>query len=249
MLTINNPFGAGAPAGLAVQIAYRVGSKWETDDLTDMGSKTWCRADPADKVEEVIVMVSNSNLPPAANSPAFSKPVAVVRDACGFTGEAHGTHTFNLGTEWVVEVDATDLVFLPSGASVNFYKPISGTIKTTYSGVYYNDTDETPGPCTVSGSLTVPVGPDDGYISIIPQQGGSITYSLAGNTSGQVALTISCPGDPPTNATNISQYWMLANSIATANANLLEGNALGPPTDNSTSEFNWHFERSQAPTP
>ncbi len=244
MLTINNPFGSGAPTGLAVQIAYRVGSTWETDDLTDMGSKTWCRTDPADKVEEVIVMVSNSNLPPAANSAAFSRPLAVLRDACGFTGEAHGTYIFNTsGTEWRAEVDATQLVFVAFPGSLTTFKTVSGTVTQTYSGVVYNDTDETPGPCILSGSTTVPVLEDDGFLTITAQDANSVTYNLSGFTpETNVNATISCPGDPPSNISLSSQFWVQVSGRISNSKNVLEGTA---PGASEGSEYNWRLERSQ----
>lgn len=238
-LQINNPF-TTTPAGVAVQIAYMIDGAWHTEDITGVGGRSFCRNTPGNRVTEVVVIISNSNLPPAAPSPEFSKPLAVVRDACGWTGEAHAEHHFTTGLsggDWTVTVDATNLVFKSNGLL------LSGNVKTTYAGVYYSDTGPTPGNCTVSGSGEIQAAENSGSILITSQDATSIHYSTSGFVFYSFPITVQCPGDPPSQQSGSSQFWVQVEGQVSNNLNLLEGTATKQTTPDASVTYNWHYER------
>jgi hypothetical protein len=241
-------------AHASVQAFIKTANGWEAEDWTAKTTRAFCLDSEDGWVDEVVVIIGNSDWEGANDLAPATQPSFVGSEVpCAWQGEAHGTHTF-VGAEqdWAVQMDATELVFFPSVDVEGRFEALSGTVTATFSGVAFYDEDNTPGPCLMTGTKSVPVdaGVSWHYIQIISEAGGTLHYRGSGLTVFDVPLVISCPGDEPMPATNGSLHWLsTADDEATTNPKVLDG-SWTTTTDfmgtHITGTYHWHFTAAEA---
>lgn len=179
-----------------LQALLKIGGVWqESDDWTAIERKHFCLEKPEENVEELLLMVSNSNwqdrnhsLPPSA--------VRVLASEVGCLGTWSGTisaerNFFYPLDSGVIERVTTQVTFvrdpdLPVHETEEWFEVEAGTMTWTLDGIYNG--------CTYSGGpITVPILPVDGYLSIDTSTDPD-SYSGGGGSHREGSFTVSCDG-------------------------------------------------------
>jgi hypothetical protein len=233
---------------IAVQALVKIGGQWQTlQDWSSEETVSFCREKDEEQVEELIIIISKSGEATKAWGPA-QDPTMKALDSCGWRGEAHGTTNFHTsGDDWTVQMDATDLVFLPSDAKPGRFDAVEGQVTATFSGVYWWSDD---GPCMVAGTKTVPAGEGSWeFIQMLSEDEDAIHYWGNGYTEFRVPLTVTCPGEDPISAENGSLHWLYTGGQyspqVSANPELLEGEYSEEVLEDVDGTWTWRFTRSK----
>lgn len=183
--------GLGAYEHLHVRALPKIDGQWgEPEDWTEKTQKSFCRNLPGQNLEELVIIISNSDgetvedIDPGDAAPTVK---AGKEDCTAFVGSASTTHTTSNGlvgkasTENVRFEYDTEYEELPGSD----YWTTAGNVSWTFGG--------TLGNCTVSGGGSFVVDGGEGSIHITdPDPEGHQSYYASGARP---------PGDPPYTAT------------------------------------------------
>jgi hypothetical protein len=192
-VTYENP-GVGLEPAEAVWAVLKIDGQWQApEDWTMEPLKYYCRDKPSENLEELVVIVSNSDTTRGSTLAAGDPTVRASGIGCaGWTGTAHAT----IPGAWGTETSAAQVTFVldpvNSRPNTNYdhYVVKEGVVTWSLSGGSF-------GNCTVTGGpLTVPIARNDGVIDVAP--GPPAWYSGYGGTAVNTTITLACPSGTQT---------------------------------------------------
>lgn len=191
-LTFLNPFAGAEEEYAKVQALVSINGVWKPAalDWTDKDRVSFCREKPEEDVDELVIILSNSNYTDRTHKFAVGNAelVASPLGCKGLTGTVN-TEIYYYGTTFTIT--ATGLRFAPDEEEPiveGFYDLVEiGSVTWEVSGVW-------PGDCTPSGtrSFGQPGTPDgaSGYVAIDQE---TLTYDIwGGGGDGDEMFTITC---------------------------------------------------------
>jgi len=215
-----NPYISGVnPDGKVQALIKTEGQNWVREDWTASPFKTFCRDKKSERLEELVIILSNSDWEagPPLDPVRDAKLVATNIGCWQWTGTASTTtYTQDALTNITDIVAAEGLRFerlrtaeAPGGNGTwELYetKP-EGTANWSIQG--------TVSDCTYAGSATVAVQQGEGSIQIWNYETSASNYRYytgTGGYSSQQPYTITCPGPPPVTIPNTKFIggWLLA---------------------------------------
>jgi hypothetical protein len=234
--------------GLKVEALIKIaGQEWIREDWTYFPVRTFCRDTLADRVEEVIIITSNSvpETDHKIESPEFPfGPKMFVSDIGCWRWEGTISSVVH-GEGWEMTTTVNDVVLQRDEAQsfpftapygVN-YIPVSGTMDWSHTGSI--------GDCAVNGSATgMTLVEQHSLQTIIDIISGPFARAASGSFYPQqtfVTYTMTCPGDPPEQAEwppGIS-FPPSAEAFKLDDGSVISGSM---HHESSNTDFTWHFE-------
>jgi hypothetical protein len=223
------------------------------EDWTFFPARTFCRDVAAERVEEVIIISTNSvpennykiESPSSEGPPPTWGPRMFVSDM-GCARWEGSIESVAQGEGWQMTTSVDDLVLVRDPSQVFPFRapygvnyiPISGTMDWTYTGSL--------GDCTVNGKeLGLALVQQHSFLTIIDVLEGPFARAATGSFYPQqtfLPYTQSCPGNPPENLD-----WAAGVSFPlTAEAFKVEDGSVIADSmhhDESNTDVTWHFER------
>jgi hypothetical protein len=214
---------AASEPWLSIRALVKINGKWlPEDDWTNIPFKTFCRDAKDERIEELVVMYSNSN--PAR--PAYSSEILLDKDQ-GLSFEPT-VDVSNVGCwRWEgtssVTSRATDGGTTVASATASFERfrdPLlaqgggAGTeAYFTRSGVASYSINAPFGICTLSGAASSPIGVSDGVLTVhfnlptFPTDQTALVFG-DGTTSISITQTVTCPAGTQVSTGPVSAGWL-----------------------------------------
>jgi hypothetical protein len=183
----------------AVWALLKIGGEWrEPADWTDEDSLTYCPDSDNERVEELVLIISNSDWQGKQPLNPDEQPRLVAGSFGCATWVGTVTNYWHMtgsGTNLSMSITATDVVFQlhPEGSSDDWwdYHAQSGTLNVTLDSGPGNDCDE-------HGSGTVSVDPNEtGYLRVsnllLTPEGAERTYTGNAMSNQTISYNWSCP--------------------------------------------------------
>jgi hypothetical protein len=198
----------------------KINGKWlPEDDWTNIPFKTFCRDAKDERIEELVVMYSNSNparpressvidLVPQGQS--FVPTVDVSNVGCWrWEGTSSVTSRATGGLTTVASATASFERFrdplLPQAGGTELYLTRSGAASYSINGPF-------AAACTISGAASSPIGATDGSLTVainLPSFPTNQRVVGHGGTSISVTETVTCPTVPPqVSSPRVAAIWL-----------------------------------------
>jgi len=220
----HNPFTAAVNPTAKVQALVKIeGKDWERQDWTASPFKTFCRDKKSERLEELVIIYSNSDWEPGATlDPVNDSKLAVTNIGCWLWESSAKTTTHWVGSTGeittILEVDGLAFernrpsdIPVVDGVGESYLTRAEGTVKWSRTG--------RDGDCTIQGGpITLPVkeGEGDLQISNYATKSDSPDYRLFdphGVTEYVATVTYSCPGASVSLKANIG-FWFVRDPLA-----------------------------------
>jgi len=195
--------------GLNIQIIYRVrGNDFETIDVTDAAAFDFCRDQAAGRVDEMVVIFSNTDFENRSRSlkPAGIPPMLWFSNAgcwkwqgtVSLTFDADGCNSTTMTADLSWETDFPGVLAMPPDdypeeSTAIAFEPRSGTVTWNMAGTDCGD-------CTVSGSKSWPIGgPNFDFMALYvftpsgPYHRSLDMYGIAQDLGFEVTERWNCP--------------------------------------------------------
>jgi hypothetical protein len=252
---------AGFYPTLRVQALKKIGGIWKgPEDWTHQPYKTFCRDKSDERLEELVLIYSNSSpdpkknidlLPKGPDAPdnqKFETLLDISNAGCWqWTGTTRVTST-TVGVTHITELITAQVTLerdrsqVPADADVvgrDRYTPTVGTVT-------YSESGTVPGDCTINvPSSTATIGTGDGYLDLVfdqPKQPNDRQALAHGGTSVGITTTLTCPtGTTVTPGTTVAN-WLTAPGgplTLSSDGQQLTGDVTLTNPDGSTQRFQW----------
>jgi hypothetical protein len=221
-VTIQNPMYDLPAEELVVQVlTNRPGVGWERHELSYHEEETYCLDNPEEAITEFVLVISHVG---PGSSTYYTRPIAIARDTCGWTGEATVEYFRNSTClDAKMTGHATDLLFTPMSDSSEdeVFKLNSGSITFEFEPSSCNTSQ---GLCTrTADPMTIDLGEANGELRFSGD--GAVTFELSGMLPGAGMTVMEDCASPPDRVYEepINFPWLCGGGQTTADVSVLQG--------------------------